>query len=106
MEEQAEVTNAGQRVFKLITGEVIFGDTQTIPDQNGTQFLIKEPYMAENGGILPYMMREMGNGPGAVQIHPMNVIWSVPLDEFKEVEKAYKKATSKIITPEKPSIIV
>lgn len=109
MQEEVKpvVTDAGYRVFKLITNEIIFGETQTIKETDGSlQFLVKEPYTAENGGILPYMARTMGNGPGAVQLHPMNVIWTVPLDEFKTVEQAYNKATSNIITPEKPNIIV
>ena len=102
---------AGKRVFKLITGEIIFGEVTVINEDSGIQFLVKEPFESkklENGtnGIVPYLSQELGNGPGGVQFHIMNVIWSLPLDEFHSVEQAYNNATSEIIEPETPSIIL
>lgn len=47
---------------------------------------------------MPYMLDVLMESPRAVQIHPMNVLWSVPLDEFEHANKAYIQATTGIIT--------
>jgi len=97
-EKQVPNKSAGKRVFKLITNEVIFGNCESVQLANTVEILIKQPFIAQgNGKISPYMSNQMGNAPGAIQIHPMNVIWAVPLDEFPEVEKAYVKETSGFI---------
>lgn len=103
---KANTRKAGNRVFKLITGEIIFGDVTVIEEDNGIQFLVEKPFEAKDGAIMPYLIKEFGNGPGAVQFHIMNVIWSLPLDEFEQANKGYAKATSEIVQPEKPSIIM
>lgn len=105
MENTEESIAAGLRCFKMITNEVIFGETFSIKTENGTEILIKEPYTALDGSIGPYMANELGNAPAAIQIHPMNVLWSVPLDEFKEANKIYKEATSKIILNESEIVV-
>lgn len=95
--ENMPVVSAGKRVFKLITGELIFGSVDVLTTESGVEFLIKQPFTAENGNMMPYLYKEMGNAPAAIQVLPMNVVWQTPLDEFKEVEKLYIKQTSNII---------
>ena len=46
----------------------------------------------------------MTESPKAIQIHPMNILWSVPLNEFPEANKIYEEATSVILKPEKKII--
>ena len=96
--DQDVVKPAGKRLFKLINGEVIFGDVDTlIVDAAHTEVLIRKPYTAKDGNIMPYMLDTLASSPAAVQIHPMNILWTVPLDEFPEAHKAYVKATSGLI---------
>ena len=96
--DQNVVKPAGKRLFKLINGEVIFGDVDMIIVEGGhAEALIRKPYTAKNGNIMPYMLDALASAPAAVQIHPMNILWTVPLDEFPEAHKAYIKATSGII---------
>lgn len=95
--EESPVKNVGKRLFKLITSEIVFGNTEVHQGINGPEFHIKEPYTSKNGQLMPYMIQELGNAPAAINIHPMNVIWQVPLDEFKEAYDLYVKATSRII---------
>lgn len=98
--------STGKRFFKLINDEVIFGDVEIINNGQHTEILIKTPYTAKNGNIMPYMIDVMMESPAAVQIHPMNVLWSVPLDEFEEANRVYIQATSGIITDPKHKIII
>jgi len=98
--------SAGKRVFKLITNEVIFGEVEVVPTENGTEILVKKPYTASNGNIMPYMITEMGSSPAAVQIHPMNILWTVPLDEFPEANEIYTEVTSGIITEEPKELVL
>lgn len=102
------MADVGKRFFKLINNEVIFGDTETVVSHEGgpTELLIKTPYTAKAGNIMPYMMDVMTQAPAAVQIHPMNILWSVPLDEFDEAHRAYIQATTGIITDPKQRVIV
>ena len=101
-----EEKEAGKRFFKLIDGTNIFGETLSVTLDNGAvEILIKQPYTAIEGNVSPYMMVDVGSAPGAVQIHPMNVLWSVPLDEFKELNEFYRDKTSPIVRPNSGIII-
>lgn len=96
-----------KRFFKLINDEVIFGQTEVITTEVGqTEVLVRMPYTAKNGNIMPYMIDVMGESPAAVSIHPMNIIWSVPLDEFPMAEKLYSESTGSIITEKKEKIVI
>lgn len=114
MQEQEEKQQGnikiGRRVFKLITGELVFGECETVTTKNGqTEILIKNPYTPLNGGIAQYCMAELAGSPAAIQIHPMNIIWQTFLSEFVEADKAYTEATtpkSGIITDMKKPIII
>jgi hypothetical protein len=77
-----------------------------VPTANGEEILIKQPYEAKDGNIMPYGIKDLGNGPGAIQIHPINVVWINPLEDFPEVQTAYLKATTNIEVPDKPKIIL
>lgn len=99
----------GKRMFYLITGLYVFGDCETVSSSNGTEILVKTPYTPLNGGIAAYCMSELAGSPAAIQLHPMNIVWQCPLDEFVEVNKAYTEATtpkSGIITDLKKPIII
>jgi len=90
------------RVFKLVNDEIIIGDAETVYSDNPNgepigELLIKRPFTAKSGNIMPYLVSELTSAPAAIQIHPMNVLWALPLDEFPEAEKVYVKATSSII---------
>ena len=101
------MADIGRRFFKLITNEVVFGDCETVLTESGvTEILIKKPYTAKNGNIMPYMVDVMTSAPAAIQLHPMNIIWTVPLDEFAEANKVYVQATTGIILDAQPNIIV
>lgn len=87
-----------KRFFKLINNEVVFGEASASdPSGDSPEILIEAPYTSRGGSVIPYMSEVMGNSPKAIQIHPMNVLWSVPLDEFPRVEKIYYEATSGLI---------
>lgn len=94
MQETKEV---GQRVFKLITGEILIGEVELVETERGTEIIIKKPFTVKNGNLTPYMLAELLKAPGAIQIHPMNVIWNVDISEFPDVRTAYIKATTGII---------
>ena len=114
MQEKQEKEQKGQpigtRVFKLITGELVFGKCETVITNNGnTEILIKNPYTSYQGGIVAYCMPELAGTPAAIQIHPMNIVWQTFLNEFAEADKAYTEATtpkSGIITDLKKPIII
>lgn len=95
-----------KKVIKLINGEIVFGSVEAVDSGNGTEILIKQPYQAQSGNIFPYGIKDLGNGPGAIQIHPMNVLWINPLEDFPEIENAYLKATTNIAVNETPKIII
>ena len=105
-EKKIQTMQAGKRFFKLINGEMVYGETETVPTINGTEIIIKKPYMVKNGNVMPYCMDVLPSAPGAIQIHPINVLWTVPLDEFPEVEKAYIKATTGLDIEPQSRIIV
>lgn len=97
----------GKRLFKLINNEIVFGSAEVMenPESKG-EILIKQPFQAKTGDIMPYCVQDLGSAPGAIQIHSMNVLWSVPLSEFPIVETAYLKAVTGIVTENKPKIII
>ena len=105
-EEKLQRMPAGKRFFKLINGEMVYGDTETVPTMNGTEIVIKKPYMVKNGNAMPYCMDVLPSAPGAIQIHPMNILWTVPLDEFPDIEKAYIKATTGLDIDTKSKLIL
>ena len=84
-----------KRFFHLITKEDVFGEIQVL--ENNPEILIVEPYTVKNGNMMPYMYNILGISPKAIQIHPMNILWSVPLDEFEELDKQYTKVRTGII---------
>ena len=94
-----------KKVIKLINGELLLGSVQGVQTENGVEILIQQPYIASNGNIMPYCVNDLGNGPGAVQIHPMNILWTNPLSDFPQVSDAYFKATTKLdLTPQRAII--
>ena len=109
-EQEKKGQQIGTRVFKLITGELVFGKCETVLNNAGvTEILIKHPYTAYQGGIVQYCMPELAGSPAAIQIHPMNIVWQTFLNEFTEADKAYTEATtpkSNIITDLKRPIII
>jgi hypothetical protein len=101
------MSKIGKRIMKLITNELVFGDVEVITNNSGQgEFLIRSPYTAISGDIMPYCHLDLGSAPGAVQIHPMNVVWQAPLDEFVELNKVYLQATTGIVTDTKPKIVI
>lgn len=109
-EQEKKGQPIGTRVFKLITGELVFGKCETVITNSGVaEILIKYPYTSYQGGIVQYCMPELAGSPAAIQIHPMNIIWQTFLNEFPEADKAYTEATtpkSNIITDLKKPIII
>lgn len=97
MTQAPETKPAGKRVFKLINGEIILGEVELVETERGTEIIIKTPFTVKNGNLTPYMYAELLKAPGAIQIHPMNVLWNCDIDEFPDVRTAYIKATSGII---------
>ena len=86
--------------FKLINGDVVFGEIEASNSEDGGQtILVKRPYTAVNGAVMPYMMQTMTEPPKAINILPMNVLWSCPLDEFPTASSIYQEETSSIILP-------
>ena len=83
------MADIGNRFFKLVNNEVVFGECETVDAGNGPEILIKCPFTAKNGNIMPYMQDIMTESPKAVQIHPINILWNVPLDEFPNANKLY-----------------
>ena len=91
------MSEIGKRFFKLINNDMIFGNVEIVPGLNGEEILIKQPYTVKDGNAMPYMYAELTESPKAVQIHPINVLWSVPLDEFAGLNKIYIQATTGLI---------
>lgn len=81
----------------LLEGTVIFGDCVGITTENGVEIQVKQPFTIKNQKVMPYMTDIVGSAPGAINIHPINVLWSVPLDEFPALEELYTKETSGIV---------
>lgn len=101
------MSKIGKRMFKLITNELVFGDVEVITNNGGQgEFLIKGPYTAIEGNIMPYCHLDLNASPSAIQVHPMNVIWQVPLDEFEELNRLYLQATTGIVTDTKSKVII
>ncbi len=98
-------TKKQRRFFKLINGEIIFGDIEALETNGQTEILITRPYTIVGSSAVPYMYNVLGISPRAIPIHPMNILWNVPLDEFEEINKAYIQATTGIVTDVKSPII-
>ena len=98
-EIRAENRPAGNRLFKMLNNEVIFGKVELTDTGNGEEILVKKPFTIVQQKGIPYMGNVLGSSPAAIQIHPMNVLWSVALDEFKEINDAYNRETSSLILP-------
>jgi len=96
-----------KRLFKLIDGDTVFGDIETVQTKDGnTEVLIKNPWTAKNGNMMPYMMDIMTEAVGAIQIHPMNILWSAPLEDFKQANELYIEKTTGIVTDSTSKIIM
>jgi hypothetical protein len=94
-----------RRVLKLMSGEILIGEVSMIETVNSQEILIKTPFEVKNGVIKPYLLETMGNAPSAIQVHPINIVWALPLDEFENANKIYIQATTGIITDTKRGII-
>jgi hypothetical protein len=98
-----------KRVLKLINGETLMGEVEVVKNSNpaiGDEILIKKPFCAiPNVGMMPYMSDTLTNAPAAVQIHPMNVLWSVEMSEFPDALDNYNDACSEVLKPESTIII-
>lgn len=81
----------GNRLFQMTNGVTIFGAAEIVHGgQNGDEILIKKPFTAMEGMVQgPYLLNVMGNAPAAIQIHPINILWSVPLTEFPDANTNY-----------------
>lgn len=96
-----------KKLLKLINGDIVFGEIEAVEAKSGqTEILIKNPWTSHNGNISPYMMIEMGQAVPAVQIHPMNILWSAPLEDFEEANKVYIEKTTGIVVNPKEKIII
>jgi len=93
------------KALKLIDGELIFGEVEAIHNEQTTEILVKTPFCAKSAGIMPYCMDLMTSAPAAIQVNPMNIIWSADLEDFPKACEIYKEATSKIIQPSSNIIV-
>lgn len=93
------------RLFKLINSDIVFGNANCYDSKTG-EILIEKPYTANGSGILPYTSDVLGTGPDAIIIHPMNVLWSVPLDEYEHINSTYNQVITGIITDTSPALVV
>lgn len=101
------MSKIGKRLFKMINDEIIFGDVEVVTNNGGVgEFLIRNPYTAINGNIMQYCVKDLTQAPAAIQIHPMNVIWQTPLDEFSEAYRVYMEQTTGIVTDSKSKIVI
>lgn len=91
--------------FKMINNEIIFGEVQSVNTENGSEIQIIQPFTIKRDAMIPYMSDITGNAPAAIQIHPINVLWAVPLDEFPQLQKGYEQSTSTIEVPDKKIIL-
>lgn len=99
------MSNKQYHFFKMINNEIVFGEVQSIQTENGSEIQIIKPFTVKRDAMIPYMSDITGNAPAAIQIHPMNVLWAVPLDEFPQLQNNYEKATSPIEVPDKKIIL-
>lgn len=97
MTQTTDTKKAGNRVFELINNKLIIGETELIETERGTEVLIKNPFTIVNGNITPYLYKELLKAPGAIQIHPLNILASWDISEFPDVQNAHLRATTNII---------
>jgi hypothetical protein len=94
-----------QRFIKLINNDIIFGEMSG----NEQMIFIEKPFTVIKGQVMPYMMEHTNAELKALEVHQMNILWSVPLDEFPAICDVYNKALDGITSdqPEAtPSIIL
>jgi hypothetical protein len=84
-----------KRVLKLINNETLFGEVTGV--EGSPEVLIENPWKALGGEVMPYMQGDLMSPLKAVQIHPLNILWSAPMDDFPELQQLYVKETSGII---------
>lgn len=91
-----------KRLFKLINDEIIFGSVEV---QEKGEIVITDPYTVKGGNMAPLMQIELNEYAKGVQIHPMNIIYNFPLEEFPNLNKMYIEQTTGIITDSKQLIV-
>jgi len=92
------------KVLKLIDGDLVFGEVEAVHGET-TEILMKNPFIAKPAGVMPYCVDLMTSAPAAIQINPVNIIWSAPLEDFPKALEIYQEATSKIIKPDSKIIV-
>ena len=80
----------GNKIIKLITGEIIIGTIDSIL----SQIRLIKPFDVFDGKISPYCIYHLGTAPKAVKLEQKNIIWMMPLEDFPEIESVYLKAIS------------
>lgn len=105
--ENTKNTKIGKYLFKTINNDIIFGETEVIVNRDGIgEFLILKPYTSVNCEIMPYVLKDIGETPKAIQLNPINVVWQTPLDEFPKVFNIYTEQTTGIITEIKAKLVI
>ncbi len=100
-------TKIGKYLFKTINNDIVFGDVEVIQNRDNIgEFLVKTPYTAIDCKIMPYVLKDIGESPLAIQLNPVNIVWHVPLDEFPKLLAIYTEQTTGIITETKPKILI
>jgi hypothetical protein len=84
-----------KRVLKLINNETLFGEVSAV--DGSPDVFIENPWKALGGEVMPYMQGDLMRPLKAVQIHPLNILWSAPMDDFPELQQLFVKETSGII---------
>jgi hypothetical protein len=84
-----------KKVLKLINNETLFGECTWVKDS--PDLFIENPWKALGGEVMPYMEGDLMIPLKAVQIHPMNILWSAPMDDFPELQQLWVSKTSGII---------
>lgn len=90
-----------KRIFKLINNDIVFGKASS--DDKG-QVIIEDPYSIKDMMVHPYMSQDFGEGLPCLIIHPMNIVWSVPMEDIKMIDKVYEEAMTGIVTDTTPEI--
>jgi hypothetical protein len=84
-----------KKVLKLMNNETLFGEVSAV--QDSAEIFIENPWKVLGGEVMPYMEGDLMVPLKAVQIHPMNIIWSAPMDDFPELQRLWVSKTSGII---------
>lgn len=91
------------RVVNLVTGEKIVAEVIAVNDQ---EVLLKTPFIIKDGMAIPYLSDEVGESPGAIQVHMMQIVWATPLSDFPTLHALYLEKTTGIQIDMKKSIII